>query len=86
MVNLSNFTQNLVKHKVKLDTYCCSENCLTQILELTFITIELDVETKIIFVTSKPNVSMLESIPLHLIATLAVTKQKPKKVDIVKKN
>jgi hypothetical protein len=86
MVNLSNFIQNIVKHKVNLDTYWCSENCFTQILEPTFTTIELNVETKFLFATSNPNVSMFESIPLHPIATLATTKQKPKKINIVKKN
>jgi hypothetical protein len=45
----------------------------------------MDVEIEFLLATSDPSVGMFGSILLNTIATLATTKQKPKKIDIVKK-
>ncbi len=42
-------------------------------------------ETEVLFATFGPIVGMLESIPLDPIITLVNIKQKPKKINIVKK-
>jgi hypothetical protein len=45
----------------------------------------MDVEIEFLLAISSPSAGMFGSIPLDTIATLATTKQKPKKIDIAKK-
>jgi hypothetical protein len=46
----------------------------------------MDVESEFLLAIFGLNVGMFGSIPVDTIATLATTKQKPKKIDIVKKS
>jgi hypothetical protein len=54
-------------------------------LEHTLTIIEIDVEIEIVFAKFNLSVGMLKSIPLDPIATPTITKQKPMKINIVRK-
>jgi hypothetical protein len=72
-------------HETKANKQGELRNYLTKILELTHIIVEIDVKIEGLFATFNPSASMHESIPLDPIATLTTTKQKPKKIDIIRK-
>ncbi len=62
------------------------KNCLTHNLEPTTPTIvEMNANTKVLFDTFSPSVGMLKSILLNTIATHASTKQRFKKINIIRK-
>jgi hypothetical protein len=85
--SLANFKLEIVPriHETKANKQGELRNYLTKVLEHTLIIVEIDVKIEGLFATFNPSASMHESIPLDPIATLTTTKQKPKKVDIIKK-
>ncbi len=84
---LANFKLEIVPriHEVKSSKQGELKDYFTKILEHTPTIIEIDLEIESMFATFNLSVGMFKSIPLDLIATPAITKQKLKKMNIVRK-
>ncbi len=82
---LANFKLEIILriHEVESSRQRELRNYFTQKFIPTLATIEMEVETQVLFATSRPSVGMFESIPLNPNATPNIIKQKLKKVNIV---